>query len=119
MEYNATCAICGKNYKKCNSCSDTKLKPWLSIVDDSNHYKIYRIIADYTNKKITRETAATMLGNCNISDYKTYTQKEIVKVIESIITPQSKINKKKSYKSKGENAVATTMTTTTENENNE
>lgn len=115
MEYNAKCAICGTSYHKCNSCSDSKLKPWLSIVDNTNHYKIYRIIADYTNGKINKETAATMLNGCNISDYKTYTQKEIVKVIESIITTPSKINKKKSYKNKGED----TEITTSENKNNE
>lgn len=95
MEYNGTCAICGKNYKRCNSCTDARLKPWLSITDTPNHYKIYRIIADYTNKKINRETAASMLSGCNISDYKTYAQKEIAAVIESIIAPRKTCKKLK------------------------
>lgn len=93
MDNNAFCSICGKPYHKCNSCSDSKMKPWRSIVDTINHYKIYLIIADYTNKKISKEKAKELLSACDISDYKTFVP-EIKKVIGDITKTEKKQIKK-------------------------
>lgn len=93
MENNAKCTICGKAYHKCNSCSDSKMKPWRSIVDTINHYKIYLIIADYTNKKISKEKAKELLNGCDISDYKTFVP-EVAKVIGDITKVEKKPTKK-------------------------
>lgn len=93
MDNNAFCSICGKPYHKCNSCSDSKMKPWRSIVDTINHYKIYLIIADYNNKKINKEKAKELLNACYISDYKTFVP-EIVKVIDDIVKVEKKSTKK-------------------------
>ena len=97
MEYNAKCAICGTSYHKCNSCPDSKLKPWLSIVDTINHFKIYTIIADYTNKKIDKNVAKELLDKCDISDYK-YFVPEISNVIEKIVKQEVKRTKRSTSK---------------------
>lgn len=97
MENNAKCAICGTSYHKCNSCPDSKLKPWLSIVDTINHFKIYTIIADYTNKKIDKHIAKELLDKCDISDYKQFVP-EISSVVESIIAQDVKRTKKSTRK---------------------
>lgn len=90
LENNAICSICGKPYHLCNTCKDQlSFKPWRSVVDTINHYKIYMAIAEYTNKHINKATAKEMLEKCDISDYKTFTP-DIVKAIDLIITDTPK-----------------------------
>lgn len=64
-KFNATCAICGEHYYVCNTCKSTKkLKPWRTITDSIECYKIYMIIHAYKNGSITKEKARKMLDEC-------------------------------------------------------
>lgn len=82
-ELNATCSICGSKYHVCNTCKSVKtLKPWRTITDTIDCYKIYMIIHDYTNKVITKEKACEMLNHCSIpSNLQTHIQKTIDEII--------------------------------------
>lgn len=95
---NAHCAICGKGYHICNSCQDQKdFKPWRSVVDSIEHYKIYVTIASYTNGAIDKETAKRDLEQCNITDYKNFVP-HIAEVIEQILKTEKKTTRKKTTK---------------------
>lgn len=62
---NSTCDICGKKYHTCITCKSVKtFKPWRTITDTIECYKIYMIIHDYTNNAITREKAKEELSAC-------------------------------------------------------
>ena len=56
---NAYCAICNEGYHICNSCHNQKVfKPWRTVTDTIEHYKIYLAIHRYTvtkNKELARE----------------------------------------------------------------
>ena len=56
---NAYCSICGNGYHVCRSCSEQKtFKPWRSIVDNIEHYKIYLALHEYTlskNKEVAKK----------------------------------------------------------------
>ena len=81
-DLNATCAICGKKYHVCNTCRETKtIKPWRSITDTIDCYKIYMIIYQYDRKEIGKEEAMEMLNSLTIPDT---LQDHIKKVIEEI-----------------------------------
>ena len=80
---NATCAICGKTYHACNTCSSIKtFKPWRTITDSINCYKIYQIVYDYTNKIIDKDKAKELISDCVMPD--TF-QPHIKKVINEIM----------------------------------
>lgn len=64
---NATCAICGKGYRVCNSCAEQKtFQPWRTVTDTSEHYKIYLALHGYT---VTgdKETARKELQQCDLN----------------------------------------------------
>lgn len=86
---NATCAICGEKYYVCNTCRSTKqLKPWRTITDSIECYKIYMIIHNYTNGLITKEKARKMLEDCTLP---LKTQSHIKAVIDEITEPDKKV----------------------------
>lgn len=88
-ESNATCSICGRDYYVCNTCRSTKtLKPWRTIADTIDCYKIYMIIHDYKNGTITKENARKKLDNCTLP--KTF-QTHINEVIDEIMSIDKKI----------------------------
>lgn len=98
---NATCAICGEKYHVCRPCRETKVfKPWRTITDSINCYKIYIIIHDYTNKKITKEKAKEQLSECTMP--KTL-QPHIADVIADIMSVQSNTKKKSATSSEKAN----------------
>lgn len=84
MNYNSKCSICGKPYYQCAACPSGRAKPWLSIADTKNHYKIFMILADYTNKKIDAAKAKELLGKCDISDYRSFVP-EVANAIGNIL----------------------------------
>ena len=50
---NATCAVCGERYHICNACKSVKTyKPWRTITDSAQCYKLYLIVHDYNNGMI-------------------------------------------------------------------
>lgn len=80
---NATCAICGKEYYVCNTCRDTKIfKPWRTIADSIDCYKIYMTIYDYRAGKISKEEAK---NNFNYIILPETFQDHIKKVIDEIM----------------------------------
>ena len=101
LELNAKCEICGKMYHMCASCADfLTFKPWRSVVDSIEHFKIYSVLSDYTNKYISKETAKQELEKCNITDYKTF-EPHVVKTIDEILSDNKQvINKNISSKIK-------------------
>ncbi|MBO5072516.1 MAG: hypothetical protein J6C32_06085 [Eubacterium sp.] len=67
MSANATCSICGKPYKICNACLDQKtFKPWRTVTDTIEHYKIYMALHSYTISK-NKEQAKQELENCDLT----------------------------------------------------
>jgi hypothetical protein len=97
---NAKCSICGKPYHVCHSCLEQKsFKPWRVITDTVEHYKIYLVIHDYTNKTITKNEAKIELEKCNLSNLETFVP-EIKSVITDIIKEDKKSSTKKNVSKK-------------------
>ncbi len=99
---NAYCSVCGKGYHICNSCLEQKsLKPWRTITDTIEHYKIYMAIHGYTLSK-NKEIAKQELQNCDLSGLENFNP-EIKAVIKEIMT-EHKRAKTVSKKEKAETA---------------
>lgn len=91
---NAKCAICGTNYEVCNSCLEQKtFKPWRTVTESIEHYKIYLAIHGYTISK-NKESAKAALQNCNLAEKENFLP-EIRAVIKEILA-EPKV--KKSFK---------------------
>lgn len=86
---NAYCSICGQGYHVCNSCLEQKtFKPWRSITDSIEHYKIYLAIHGYTVSK-DKEKAKTELQNCDLSGSENF-KSEIKAVMKEIMAEPRK-----------------------------
>lgn len=97
-ETNAHCSICGKGYHVCQSCDDMiTFKPWRTVVDSIEHYKIYLTISEYANKVITKEEASEQLKKCQIENYKFFLP-HIVKVMDEILKEDVQPAKKSTTK---------------------
>lgn len=82
---NAWCRICGKGYHVCNSCLAQKtIKPWRTITDSMEHYKIYFVLHSYTISK-DKESAREELRNCDLGDLEQF-KPEIRAAIREIMT---------------------------------
>lgn len=82
---NAYCSICGAGYHVCNSCLEQKtIRPWRTVTDSIDHYKIYLAIHGYTLSK-DKEKTKTDLQNCNLKDLETF-KPEIKDVIKEIMS---------------------------------
>ena len=58
----STCVICGKQYKTCLSCqNEISLKPWRTITDEINCYKIFLVLSQYNNGYIKKDEAKKQL----------------------------------------------------------
>ncbi len=97
---NAHCSICGKGYYLCQSCkNEKKFKPWRTVTDTIEHYKIYMAIHGYTVTK-NKDIAKAELQNCDLSDISSF-KEEIKKVINEItaepvkVKPASRVRKNK------------------------
>lgn len=96
--HNATCSICGGKYEVCRSCADKlSLKPWKTVTDTIEHYKIYLAIHGYTVTK-NKENARNELVKCDMSGLETFNP-EIKSIIKEIMADPPKI--KSVSKSKG------------------
>ncbi len=81
---NAHCAICNEGYHICNTCkNEKKFKPWRTVTDTIEHYKIYMAVHGYTVTK-NKEQAKAELQNCDLSDMNTF-KPEIKSVISEIM----------------------------------
>lgn len=91
LKNNAVCDICGKPYHVCNTCKEVlNFKPWRSVTDTMQHYKIFLAVSDYTRKK-DKVNAKAALENCDLSDLETF-RDDIKDVINEIMAD----NKRKS-----------------------
>lgn len=86
---NATCSICGNPYRICNSCLEQKtFKPWRTVTDNIEHYKIFLAIHGYTISK-NREIAKEELKTCDLSGLENF-KPEIKAVIKEIMAEPKK-----------------------------
>lgn len=97
---NAYCAICNEGYHICNSCQNQKVfKPWRTVTDTVEHYKIYLAIHGYTVTK-NKELARKELENCDLSGSDSFNP-EIRSVINEIMETPIKVKapsrKRKEY----------------------
>lgn len=102
---NANCAICGAGYHICNSCLEQKsLKPWRTITDTIEHYKIYMAIHGYTLSK-NKEVGKQELQSCDLSGMENF-KPEIKTAIQEIMaepkTEKTVSNKRKKLVETGE-----------------
>lgn len=81
---NAHCSICGSGYHLCRSCAEQKtFKPWRTVTDTIEHYKIYMAIHGYTVSK-NKEKAREELGKCDLDGMDGF-QPEIKEIIREIL----------------------------------
>lgn len=93
---NAHCSICGKGYHLCQTCSDQKtIKPWRSVTDSIEHFKIYTVIHGYTISK-DKEIAKKELRKCDLTELDSFNS-EIKTVITEILDEpeKTKVSSKK------------------------
>lgn len=84
QELNATCDICGKPYRVCNSCKEVKsFTPWRTVTDTMQHYIIFLVLSEYTKTK-NKEKAKEELSKCDLSELDTFNE-NIKTVIKEII----------------------------------
>lgn len=99
-ELNASCAICKKKYHVCSTCKSTKnLKPWRTITDTIDCYKIYMIVHNYKNNAISKEEARKQLKECTLPD----TFQDHIKIAIDEINSYEKKNKAEIKKGNTEN----------------
>lgn len=81
---NAHCAICGEGYHVCKSCTEQQtFKPWRTVVDSVEHYKIYLALHGYTLSK-DKEVAKKELEHCDLSNMENF-KPEVKKAIKEIM----------------------------------
>lgn len=117
---NAFCSICGRGYHVCNSCLSQKtFKPWRTVTDSIEHYKIYLTIHEYSiskDKEKAKNVARNELNNCDLSELESFKPK-IQSIIKEIME-ESKKEKHTTVKKK-ENAESNNIVHVNKNEINE
>lgn len=94
---NAICSICGKPYHVCRSCLEERtFKPWRTVTDSSDHYKIYAAIHKYTVTK-NKERAKNDLSCCDLLELNNFIP-EIKNVINEIMYSEKVSVSKKTNK---------------------
>lgn len=82
---NAHCSICGNGYHVCRSCAEQKtFKPWRTVTDTIEHYKIYMAIHGFTISK-NKEKAKDELEKCNLTGLEEF-RPEIQNTIKEILS---------------------------------
>lgn len=98
---NAFCSICGRGYHICNSCLEQRaFKPWRTVVDSIEHYKIYLAIHSYTVSK-DKKGAKVELEKCDLSGLDNF-KPEIKSVIEEIMAEPQRKKKKENISNETE-----------------
>lgn len=80
---NAHCSICGKGYYLCKSCSEQKnFKPWRTVTDTVEHYKIFLAVHGYSTSK-NKQKAKDELEKCDLSELESFNDgiKNVIKEI--------------------------------------
>lgn len=86
---NGVCDICGKRYSVCKTCQTVKtFKPWRTITDTLEHYKIFIALSEYTKTK-NKEEAKEQLSHCDLSDLESFPDRIKNVINEIIIEPKT------------------------------
>ena len=91
----STCIICGKQYKTCLSCQqEISLKPWRTITDEINCYKIFLVLSQYNNGYIKKDEAKKQLEKIRYNE--TELRESVRETIKEIMsTSETKKNTSK------------------------
>lgn len=98
---NSYCVICGTGYYCCISCPEQRDTSWRILTDTANHFKIYMIICDYRDKKISKEIAKEQLSKVDITGWENFkdgVNNLIAEILEEENTTKDNIKKKKQKK---------------------
>ena len=75
MATTVKCTICNNKYEICNTCKSQKIfKPWRTVTDTIEHYKIYLAIHSYTVSK-NKELAKEELQKCTLTGLESFNPK--------------------------------------------
>lgn len=90
------CIVCGKEYDVCLSCKNVKsYRPWRTVCDSIDHYKIHLVLSDHTNGFITSEEAKEQLSSIKFdADELLPALKEHIDEINRATAPKPKRGKK-------------------------
>jgi len=70
---NAACTICGKKYQLCATCASAQsYTGWRKITDTTNCYKLFILLQQYTNKRITAKEAKAHLNGLDLTELSTF-----------------------------------------------
>lgn len=73
QKINHRCVVCGEGYHACDTCLEEKtFKPWRTLTDSIDHYKIFMILRNYNNKALSKAEARKMLENVNIDGWQNF-----------------------------------------------
>ena len=90
QELNATCDICGKPYRVCNSCKEVKsFTPWRTVTDTMQHYFIFLALSEYTKTK-DKEKAKEELSKYDLSELDTFNE-NIKSAIKEIMAEEKNV----------------------------
>lgn len=96
---NHWCAVCGKGYHCCKSCTEeVAFKPWRTIADTPEHFQIFTILQDYHNGVIDKSEAKVMLSVADLSNKDTFkdnVRKLLNEIFDGEPKPATKNTKKK------------------------
>lgn len=82
---NHWCIVCGRGYHACDACENTKnYTPWRSLTDSAEHFKIFTILRDYSDKRISRDEARKLLSGMDLSHSDTF-KDSAKKVLDEIL----------------------------------
>ena len=85
---NGVCDICGKRYSVCKTCQTVKtFKPWRTITDTLEHYKIFIALSEYTRTK-NKEEAKEQLSHCDLSDLESFPDRNKNVIKEITVEPK-------------------------------
>lgn len=91
-QVNRICKTCGKQYFYCTNCDKTLNSPqWMLMWHDENCKKVFEIVSDYAQKRISKEVAKAKIENCNLKVY--YTFKDTIRnYIDEILEDVSTVD---------------------------
>lgn len=86
IKNNKVCILCGKRYSFCSRCEEFDHLPrWMAIYCSDNCKKIFDTISAYNMKLKTKEEAAKILKECDLSrksEFKESCQKYIDEILD-------------------------------------
>lgn len=95
IKNNKVCILCGKRYSFCSRCEEFDHLPrWMAIYCSDNCKKIFDTISAYNMKLKTKEEAAKILKECDLSrksEFKESCQKYIDEILDIKEEPSQEV----------------------------